>query len=517
MAFDYIIIGSGFGGSVTACRLAEKGAKVLVLERGRRWEQSSYPIRDAWIYDSDKPEKHNGWLDFRLFGHMNVVQGAGIGGGSLVYANISTEARRDVFDNGWPPEITYNELKPYYDTVARFMNVQRVPENQVPERFKLMKRAAEAKGWGNRFEPLELCVEFDENYDLKNYDPDDRAEAFSQKKINQHGAQIGTCVHCGNCDIGCKYGAKSTLDKNYIFVAEQKGAEFRPLHVVRSIEPAGGDGDGYVVRFDRIVQGKLVPGSETAKRVIVAAGSLGSTELLLRCRDERKTLPYVSDRLGEGWTSNGDFLTAAFYSSFKPYPHRGPTITSAIDFGDGVYEGQKFWIQDGGYPNLLVNYLESFDKRAAHAIARAFENVFDDDVMPWFAQGVDRGDGRLYLGRELLHPWRKKVKMDWKVKTNAPLFDAISRMHHELSDATGGKINPVFEVLWKELKTLVTPHPLGGCNMGTSAANGVVDHKGEVFGHKGLYVVDGAVIPKPIGRNPTRTIAAVAERAAKLM
>lgn len=515
MAFDYIIIGSGFGGSVTACRLAEKGAKVLVLERGRRWELTSYPIHADWFYDPERPEKCNGFLDFRYFGQMNVVQGAGIGGGSLVYANISTEARPDAFDQGWPPEITYKELKPWYDVVARFMNVQCVPANQVPARYELMKRAAESKGWGDRFRSLELCVEFDPHYDLKNFDPDDRAEKFSKQGVNQHGAKIGTCVHCGNCDIGCKYNAKSTLDKNYIFVAEKKGAEFRPLHVVRSIEPV--KNGGYEVRFDRIENGSLVPGRETAKRVIVAAGSLGSTELLLRCRDERKTLRGISARLGESWTSNGDFLTAAFYSGFQPFPHRGPTITSAIDFGDGVYEGQKFWVQDGGYPNLIVDYLESFDKHAAHFIAKALENVFDDDVMPWFAQGIDRGDGRLYLGREFFRPWRKKLKLDWNVKNNAPVFNAISKMHHELSDATGGEVKTEFEFLWKELKTLITPHPLGGCNMGTDATKGVVDHGGEVFGYPGLYVVDGAIIPRPIGRNPTRTIAAIAERAAKLM
>jgi cholesterol oxidase len=508
MARDFIIIGSGFGGSVSACRLAQSGASVLVLERGRRWEATNYPIKDSWYFDPDSPEKHNGWLDFRLFGKMNVVQGAGIGGGSLVYANISMEARPDVFDKGWPAELTYNELKPYYDRVAKFMNVQRVPENQVPERYKLMKRAAEANAYGDRFMPMELCVEFNADYDLKNWDTNDNAEAYSVKHLNQHGVEVGTCVHCGNCDIGCKYKAKSTLDKNYIPVAEKAGAEFRPLHVVRKIEASNG---GYDVHFDRIVDGKLIAGKESAKNVIVACGSLGSTELLLRNRDELKTLRNVSDFLGRNWTSNGDFLTPAMYKDYKPYPHRGPTITSAIDFGDGAYRGQKFWVQDGGYPNLLVNYLHSFDRKAAQAIAKALENVYDDNVMPWFAQGVDKGNARLYLGRKWYSPFKKHLRMDWDVDSNAPLFNAISDMHHALSQATGGK--PEYEYLWKDFKTVVTPHPLGGCNIGTSANNGVVNHFGQVFNHRGLYVLDGAIIPVPIGRNPTRTIAAITERA----
>jgi cholesterol oxidase len=201
------------------------------------------------------------------------------------------------------------------------------------------------------------------------------------------------------------------------------------------------------------------------------------------------------------------------YTDRKPYPHRGPTITSAIDFGDGKYRGQRFWVQDGGYPNLLVNYLEGFDRKAAKLIAKALENVFDDNVMPWFAQGVDKGNGRLYLGRKWYSPFKKHLQMDWDMAGNAPLFNAISDMHHALSQATGGKVKPEFEFLWKELKTVVTPHPLGGCNIGNSANDGVVNHCGQVFGHRGLYVLDGAIIPVPIGRNPTRTIAAIAERA----
>jgi cholesterol oxidase len=512
MNWDYIIVGSGFGGSVTACRLAQRGKKVLVLERGRRWDEKGYPLKDSWIYDVNHPEKHDGWLDFRLFGQMSVVQGAGVGGGSLVYANISVEARRDVFDRGWPAELTYDELKPYYDTVAKFMNVQRVPESQVPERYKLMKRAAEARGWGDRFQPLELCVEFDPNLDMTALRSAQDIDAFRSTFTNQHGLEVGRCVHCGNCDIGCAYGAKSTLGKNYIPVAEKHGAEFRPLHIVQTIAPQNG---GYVVHFDRVVNGRRVAGSETTKRVIVAAGSLGSTELLLRCRDHYKTLPNISAFLGRNWSSNGDFLTPAVYSDYRPMPHEGPTITSAIDFGDGAYKGQKFWIEDGGYPNILLNYLKSFDSRSARFIAGALANVFDENVMPWFAQGVDAGDGRLKLARKWYKPWEKELKLDWNAKSNEPVFDAIFDMHHELSRATGGK--PLDSPLWTTTKSVITPHPLGGCNIGTTAANGVVDHKGQVFGHPGLYVADGAIIPKPIGRNPTRTIAALAERIAKLM
>ena len=515
MSWDFIIVGSGFGGSVTACRLAQKGQKVLVLERGRRWPQQAYPIRESWIFDPDEPEKQNGWLDLRLFGKMNVIQGAGIGGGSLVYANVSVEGRPELFGEPWGGQISYADLKPYYDRVKKFMNVQAVPDNQVSARFKLMKEAAEKAGYRDRVTPVDLCVEFDPNYDMSNWSEIDRADEFSLTHHNQHGVEVGTCVHCGNCDIGCRYGAKSTLEKNYIPVAEGSGAEFRPLHIVRRIEPSTA---GYAVQFDRVIDGKLVPGKESAKNVILAAGSLGSTELLLRNRDEYKTLPNVSARLGHGWTSNGDLITPAYYQDFQPLPHKGPVITSAIDFLDGTFKGQKFWIQDGGYPNLLVNCLRHLKQRTAQKIADALETVLDDNIMLWFSQGLDAGDGRLYLGRRWGWPFgRQHLKLDWNLETNAALFDAILDMQVKLSEVTNGK--PVMPVvaLWKTLRTIITPHPLGGCNMGTTAANGVVDHKGELFGYRGLYVLDGAIIPKPIGRNPSRTIAALAERAVEKM
>src|SRR5206468_7682133 len=139
MDYDVIVIGSGFGGAISACRLAEAGYKVLILERGRRWDKTTYPRQpsDPWLWSHQCPEKENGWIDMRLFPNIGVVQGAAVGGGSLIYANISCEAPPKTFLAGWPKEITYDELKPHYDAVARFMNVQRIPNNQWTERMKL--------------------------------------------------------------------------------------------------------------------------------------------------------------------------------------------------------------------------------------------------------------------------------------------------------------------------------------------------------------------------------------------
>ena len=158
--FDAVVIGSGFGGAVTAARLAEAGYRVLVLERGRRWEVKDYPrdLNDAWVWDHNHPERRNGWLELRTFPNMSIAQGAGVGGGSLIYANISVEAKPDLFEQGWPPEITFAELKPYYDKVGSMLNLQKVPENQWAARTRLVKEAAEKTGFGERFRLLDLAV-----------------------------------------------------------------------------------------------------------------------------------------------------------------------------------------------------------------------------------------------------------------------------------------------------------------------------------------------------------------------
>ena len=519
MDADAIIVGSGFGGAVTACRLAERGRRVIVLERGRRWDKNNYPREpgDAWWWSHEAPETHNGWLELRAFRSVAVAQGAAVGGGSLIYANVSAVPPKSVFDSGWPPEITWVELEPYYEMVGNFMNVQTVPDGQWARRTHLMKDAADKIGELDRFRKVELAVSFDPtwNYEL----PDARNPKHSIPFENPHGVEQGTCVHLGNCYVGCNVNAKNTLDRNYLARAERNRADVRPLHLVRGIERTDG---GYRVNYEVLGGGNRRPGSATARRVVVAAGSLNSTELLLRCRDELGTLPQLSAFLGRNWSTNGDFLTPAFYSARRIDPSHGPTITSVIDFLDGVQSNKSFWIQDGGLPDLFANAIRAYEsahpriKPVLEAIRRALDSHGPlENVMPWFAQGVDASNGRFRLRRRWWWFGRRDLALDWKIQSSLGLFEAIIAMHKRLSDATGG--HPVILPSWSVANYLVTPHPLGGCGMGTGPENGVVDHKGEVFGYPDLFVIDGASIPRPVGINPSRTIAAVAERAAALM
>jgi cholesterol oxidase len=520
--YDVVVVGSGFGGSVTACRLAERGLGVLVLERGRRWEPSSYPraLDDPWIFDPRYPERRNGWLDLRVFEDMIVAQGAGVGGGSLIYANVSVVPPPATFEAGWPPEITYAELAPHYATVGDMLGVATVPDNQEPERTRIMREAAAAIGAADRFRKVPLAVTFDPGFTYQR--PDPTGLHHSKTWTNRFGKEQGTCVHVGYCDIGCPVKAKNTLDLNYLARAESRGAEIRPLTLVRTVEPVAG---GYLVHCDQLHEGRRTPDRVRARRVVLSAGSLNSTEILLRARDQYRTLPHLSPRLGVNWSSNGDFLTPAWHRGRAVEPTIGPTITSAIDFLDGSRDSAAFFIEDGGFPDVLRAYL---DRRLARmpllgrwrGLIQWLRGTTRDwnlarEVMPWFAQGVDAADGRLRLRRPWYAPWRRILWLDWHIAASEPTISAIVRVHQALAHATGGR--PEVPITWSLLRNLVTPHPLGGCNMAADGTQGVVDHAGAVFGYRGLYVLDGAIVPEAVGLNPSRTIAALAERAVALM
>jgi len=536
---DVVIVGSGFGGSVMACRLAETYKfRVCVLERGRRYLRNGFPRRPDELRDAfwDPRAGLFGMFEYRSFAEtdMDVWTASGLGGGSLIYANVLYDAPAEFFE-GWPGRIERSILDPYYERVWEMMEARSYPIED-PNYAETPKTRALARAYDRlsshplgrpaaRFERPRLAIQF----------------GSPGEKPNRQGVMQNNCVRCGECDIGCNYHAKNTLDLNYLARAEQHGAEIRTNAEVRAICPNSG-GDGFAVYyFDPRVRGKLF--RLDARFVIVAAGSLGSTKLLLRMKHSGQ-LPKLSDALGTQWSGNGDMLGFALQCDEPICPSTGPVITAAVRFfharyPDGFPHG--LFIEDAGIPNILAwyitamtptldalagagegawNYLKGFvtPKRKVN-MAEDFgpllvhESDFVNRTLPYLGMGRDRSTGviELDLGPSQSLDWSAEceVRLNWSLGPSKLHFDRLRDAMQRLTAELSGTfvVNPL-----ADLNKYISVHPLGGCPMGDKSDEGVVDARtGEVFGHPGLYVMDGSIIPTSIGPNPSLTIAAIAE------
>ncbi|MFO0577944.1 MAG: GMC family oxidoreductase [Polyangia bacterium] len=513
--FDAVIIGSGFGGSVAACRLAQAGQRVLILERGQRYPQGSFPRsfkeRSRWLYT----EHEQGLVDVKpLVTEMIALQAAGYGGGSLLYNNVHIRAAPQLFSRGWPAGYDRASLDPYYDLVGYMLDITPISETQplgLPQRTQAFRQAAESLGREAQFFLPNLAVNF---------------SAPGVQSRNKFGVEQQGCTHCGECIVGCNRHAKNTLDLNYLAVAEQHGAVVRTRCQAERIEPA--PGGGYWVHYSDFAAGQgNVKGSEKrlvcGRNVFVCAGAVNSTELLLRCRDVYGTLPHLSDRLGHGYSANGDFLAFVFHSLAPLGPTRAPGITSALLFDrkDGKHH-TWFLLEDGGASEDLVRIGQLLDpKRSLLGTGRSlWSNVLralDVHLHGPLPDGdLERCSVILVMGRDsatgtiALDPASGQLRLRWELPPNLPLYDAQARLASDVAKALGGEV--AFNPLWKQLHQPITIHNLGGCNMADSPSGGVTDGNGEVFGHPGLFVLDGARVPVAIGANPSSTIAATAER-----
>jgi cholesterol oxidase len=513
--FDAVVIGSGFGGAVAACRLAQAGLSVKILERGRRYPPGSFPRdwtnpKNGWLW-----EHAQGLYDVRPFQQMTIVQGAGWGGGSLVYANVLLRPVPAVFESGWPSGYGRPLLDPYYDLVDHMLDVKPITSSPLglPPKSQLMRQVAGKLGRGEQFCFPNLAVNFGTP-----------GQPADQVTANRHGVPQGRCTYCGECDIGCNVHAKNTLDLNYLALAERKGASVSTQAEVFQIEPLApaNPADGYRVRFQDHTAGGAAEMVE-GKTVFVCAGAVTSTELLLRCRDEAATLPALGERLGYRYSGNGDLLAFAFQTTEPFEPSRGPTITTGIVV-DERPAGSWFIFEEGGYPKELSSLLQVLnpagDPLATHA------NLLRDEVLlalrelarsrvpsdqepgrhsaVFLAMGRDRANGRITLGP------LGGLRVLWDVPSNLALYDAEEQMARDTATALGGPVaaNP----LWSRLRLPVSVHNLGGCVMADDPGKGVTDPQGQVFGYPGLYVLDGAALPESTGVNPSHTIAAAAER-----
>lgn len=544
---DVLVVGSGFGGSVMAYRLAAAGLGVCLLERGQAYPPGSFPrsprglLENVWAPSRGR----YGLFDLWSFRHVDALVSSGLGGGSLIYANVLLRkderwfVKEDLQHGGheyWP--VSRYDLDPHYDRVEAMLEPRPYPFGVAPYNETPKTRAFHDAATQIGLEPFlpPLAITF------AGADGVPRPGAPIPEDIpNLHGRTRLTCRLCGECDIGCNEGSKNTLDLTYLSAARQAGADLRTGCEVTRIEPC--ESGGYTVYYTRHPAGD--DHAVTARRVVLAAGALGSTRLLLRSRAQ---LPRLSSTLGTRFGGNGDLLT--FLNNCTRMrdgqrvprlvdPTFGPVITSALRTGDELDgegwweaegedeggEGRGFYLEDGGFPNhfaWLLQGLETPDvlwrmvaerirgrhpdsgpARMGGELSRLLDGTDRTAaVLPLLAMGRDLPEGRLYLEHG-------ELQMDLRKGTAGRYFNRIRRTGRRMASALGGTLadNPEWYA-----GRVITVHPLGGCPMGRDESEGVVDSFGQVFNYPGLFVADGAVMPGPVGANPSLTIAALADR-----
>ncbi|MFC4562343.1 GMC oxidoreductase [Nocardiopsis mangrovi] len=489
---DAIVVGSGFGGAVAAARLAQAGFSVIVLERGRRWKPGDFPRRsrldDGWLWDVDR-----GLYDIRWLDNMASVQGAGWGGGSLVYANVFARPFEGTMDERWPDHLRRAKLDPYYDLAAHMIGVAPVGDDprtgKAPPRTELIEQLLAGTDKDEATVRPNLAVTFG--------DPD-------TWRPNTHGVARRGCAFVGECVIGCNHGAKNTLDTSYLAVAEASGAEAVTDAQVQLIEQRDG---GYAVTASTPTDPDAPLREWTAPRVVLAAGAVATNELLLRSRDVHGTLPDISRELGRGFSGNGDFLTLAELRGEQPDMTTGPTITTntVLDVAEG-HRSVWYQVQDGAFPPPLNTLFDTLlpARNARHWWRRRVRRTGAGQTFAVLAMGRDSGNGTLRLDRA------GDATLTWNNKWQAHLYRSQVRVGPTIASLVNARLYNPFT--WSLLRRTITVHALGGVRPGPDAATSVADEAGEVHGYPGLFVMDGSVLPAATGVNPSATILATAER-----
>lgn len=534
--YPIVIIGSGYGGAIAASRLARAGQQVCVLERGREFQPGEYPDTEAEALaeiQAELPSGHTGsragLYDFHVNPDVNVFVGCGLGGTSLINANVAVRPDPRVFDDPcWPRALRdgFESLGEGYRLAEEMLRPAAYPEGY-PALPKLEALEQSAAQLGETCSRVPIAVAFTEG-------------------VNHVGVMQHACVLCGDCITGCNYGAKNTVLFNYLPDAWNFGAEIYTQVSVRHLERKN---ERWLVHYQVLHTGleDLGEPSRTvaADIVILAAGTLGSTEILLRSKANGLTL---SGQVGHNFSGNGDVLGFSFGCARQirgvGYGHRdprdsepvGPSVTGMIDMRGQPDLDSGLVIHEIAAPGALSGLLPEALAQAASALGRntaeqALANeeseieslfvgpyeTFAKDTQAYLVTTHENRSGNMRLENG-------RLRIEWPHAGDQPIIEKVNETLAEATRALGGKylIDPIWSSVFD--RGLITLHPLGGCVMADDAADGVVNHKGQAFAatsgtavHEGLYVCDGSTIPRSLGAGPLLTISALSERTCALL
>lgn len=508
--YDYVVIGSGFGGSVSALRLSEKGYKVLVLEKGMRLAAADFPKSNwdvkRWLWLPSM--RCFGLFKLTFFRHVGVLSGVGVGGGSLVYANTLPVPKKAFFTSpSWAHLADWeSELGVYYQTALRMLGAATNPRLETGD--LALRELGRQIGMEQHFEPTQVSVFFGEP-----------STTVPDPYFNGKGPDRAGCIFCGGCMTGCRHNAKNSLDKNYLYLAEKLGAVIQPESLVTDVRPLGAaDGaDGYAVDWEPSATRKGAGGTVRCRGAVFAGGVLGTVELMLKLK--QGSLPRLSERLGYGVRTNSEALIPVTVPDGKSVFSDGVAIGSILHTDEHSHlepvrysAGSGFWRLGMGprvfHPNGLMRLFKLLGDWLLHPLMN-LKVVFVDD---WAKRT------QVLLFMQTIDSTLRMVRGRFGLATRLDVGPAPTAFMPEARDLSeryaaivGGK--PVALVSETLFGLPSTAHILGGACMGRDASEGVIDRDNRVFGYRNLYVCDGSMISANPGVNPSLSITAISERA----
>ncbi len=507
--YDFVIIGSGFGGSVSALRLTEKGYRVLVLEKGKSLKAKDFPKTNwnlkRWMWMPLL--RFFGFFKLTFFRHVTILSGVGVGGGSLVYANTLPVPKDTFFKaESWAHLADWkNELRDYYQTALRMLGAARNPRLETGD--LALQQLAREIGREDRFEAADVAVFFGDP-EKKTPDP----------YFNGQGPERSGCTFCGGCMTGCRYDGKNTLDKNYLYLAQKKGARIQAESEVYDVRPLNDKGgkDGYRIFWKRSTAYFKKKGSVTCRGVVFAGGVLGTVPLLLKLK--QSSLPELSDAVGRHIRTNSESLIGITTFDKNTSFCDGVAIGSILHTDDHSHLEPVRYASGSGFWRVLLapmvygnNVLIRLLRMAGDIIRHPIQNA-----KVFFVWDFARRTQILLFMQTLSSTLR--FRLGWfgmrssmeQGKAPSAFIPEAQQLARKYARIVNGK--PITLITETLMGIPTTAHILGGCVMGRDRSEGVIDKDQRVFGYENMYVCDGSAISANPGVNPSLTITALSER-----